>query len=176
MIINEIQEKETISVLIAIILFFVPFIVVAGFQVNQKLKEISWQELKKNESRYMEEISVCFDFLTEIEKGATRDVIYSLLKEVNDCLKSSSFVDSQNIAYLNLISLEETINKREIKEIDVDTRTAIVENIKELNASLVFNTRLGLIIQSILKAILLGVSFWLIFFAISNFGNLPTIN
>ena len=144
--------------LLGILLFLTPFVVPAGIQANQKLQKTSWQELKENEKRYGE-LSICTDSLKRIESAATNNLVYSLLKEGNTCL--NSFVEKDNIAYLNLLYLEEAIGEKGIENINAIKET-IKENKIELQSGLIWSTQSGFIFLLFVRSIAWGFFFWLI--------------
>ena len=98
------KNKQAGRVLIAMLLFLIPFIGAAGIKINSKLPSTSWQEMKQNEREYLE-ISACLDSLKQVKSAATNGVVYFFLKQGNTCLNSLSFIKKDDGAYLNTVRL-----------------------------------------------------------------------
>ncbi len=83
------KNKQAGRILIAMLLFLIPFIGAAWIRVGSKLLSTNWQEMKQNEKEYLE-MSACLDSLKQVESAATNGVAYSFLKQGNTCLNSLS--------------------------------------------------------------------------------------
>ncbi len=83
------KNKQAGRILIAMLLFLIPFIGAAGIKINSKLPSTNWQRLTQNEKEYLE-MSACLDSLKQVESAATNGVAYSFLKQGNTCLNSLS--------------------------------------------------------------------------------------
>ena len=146
---------------IATSLFCAPFIAIAVFKGSLILREVSYQELKKNEEEFLA-IAPCFDSLEAVERAITDDLIWALFKEGNDCLKSLSPSKQKNINYLNLISLENKLKQGNNKQINADMKQIIITNTQELGKSLVSETRLYFLINLVVQTLLWSFCFWLV--------------
>lgn len=158
------KVKQTIKsasqcILVAILLL-APLTVPGIIHANQKIKVTSWQELKENERRYLE-LSVCTDYLEIIDSAVTNNLVSSLLKKGNTCLNSLSFIKKDDIAYLNLLEIEEAIDKKEVENTN-EIREVIKENLLEIQGSLIWSTRSGFIVSIAIKSLALGLLFWFI--------------
>ncbi len=145
------------STLIAILLFLIPFIVAAGIKINSKLQLTSWQELKQNEREYLE-ISSCLDSLKQVESAATNGVAYFFLKQGNTCLNSLSFIKKDDVAYLNLLEIEKTLNEQGLENLKI-AKEMIEENRLELS-NLIWSTKSGFIFLLVVQSLAFGFLFW----------------
>ncbi len=84
------KNKQAGHVLIAMLLFLIPFVGAAEIKVNSKLSATNWQEMKQNEREYLE-MSACLDSLKQVESAATNGVAYSFLKQGNTFIFESSY-------------------------------------------------------------------------------------
>ena len=157
---------------IATSIFCTPFIAIAVFQASLTLREVSYQELKQNESEFLA-IAPCFDSLEKVETAMTNDLSLALFKEGIGCLKSLSPSKKKNINYLNLISLENKLKQENNEQINADMKQIIITNTQELGKSLVSETRSYFLINLIAQTWLWGFCFWLVmgslFLVIRNF-------
>ena len=157
------QKRRAVGQLMLVWLLFVtPFVIPAIINVNQKLKETSWQELKENEGKYSQ-LSVCTDPLKRIELAVTNDLVYSILKQGNTCLSSLSFVEKNNVAYLNLLEIEKAIIK---KETNIGIKAEIKYNKLKLEGDLLWSTQSGFIFLVVARSLAFGLLFWLVLVSI----------
>ena len=103
-------------------------------------------------------MSACLDSLKQVESAATNGVAYSFLKQGNTCLNSLSFIKKDEVAYLNLLEIEKTINKQGLENLKT-AKEMIEENRVELN-NLIWSTKSGFIFLVFVQSLAFGFLFW----------------
>lgn len=125
------DSQERKERLIDVLTFFCPLLIIFPITFNQGYAPIGQQEIEENQVKY-NQITECLSNLEGLSSVAEYN--HYLLKQSNDCLKSSRLIPEKNKAYQNLLKTEEIlaknlpeINKQGIQETIILNKDNLLE-------------------------------------------------